>query len=107
MVEDQLAKMKAHRPNNYFLLSWTLTQDIAEAVCGTETILKLAASTYPALYLDLLPACSPSSYPNIIYVDALDSKDVAALAMAVNTLFPNYPGSEYLYLTIRTSGSSV
>lgn len=92
--------MKAQRPTDeasYFLLSWTLTQGLTqEAFCGInhQTILNLAAKTYPSLYNTLLPSCSADTYPNIIYVDAIHDTNVAALAVAINTLFPYTPKSE-------------
>lgn len=91
MANDQLQKMKAQRPNpdaSYFLLSWTLTQDATEAATcelGTaNSILDLAAIADPQLYLQLLNACTPSTYPSIIYVDNVQPP-IAAMAMAVNT----------------------
>lgn len=102
MISDQLSKMAAQRPSNYFLLSWTLTLDTAQsAKCLLNangslplleplapSILNLAATTYSSLYTKLLPACSPGIYPNIILVDGLSDGNVAALAVAINTLFP-------------------
>jgi len=96
MQADQLNKLKTQRPNpdtGYFLLSWTLTQDNTQAsTCqlGTaDSILDLAAIADPALYSALLPACSGQTYPNIIYTDGVQSSDVAALAMAVNSIAMN------------------
>lgn len=91
MTNDQLQKMRAQRPNpdaSYFLLSWTLTQDDKEAaMCEAglaNSILDLAAIADPQLYLQLLSACTPSTYPSIIYVDNVQPP-IAAMAMAVNT----------------------
>jgi hypothetical protein len=91
MTADQLQKMKAQRPNpdaSYFLLSWTLTQDSTEAATcelGTaSSILDLAATANAQLYAQLPGACTPSTYPSIIYVDDVQPP-IAALAMAVNT----------------------
>ncbi|KZT04935.1 PLC-like phosphodiesterase [Laetiporus sulphureus 93-53] len=89
MVHDQLDKMWNVRQSpgsQYFLLSWTLTQDALEAIGAGETILSLAAPALPRLYTKLLPACSPNTYPNIIYLDRFHTSDVVALAMAVNAL---------------------
>ncbi|NJL29009.1 MAG: hypothetical protein HC897_14535 [Thermoanaerobaculia bacterium] len=88
METDQLNKLAAQRPNpdaGYFLLSWTLTQNNVQAALPTsESILSLAATANRALYGALLPACSAQTYPNILYIDAVSSSDIAALAMAVN-----------------------
>jgi hypothetical protein len=92
MISDQLAKMKAQRPNpsaSYFLLSWTLTQDTSQATtCVTtlsSSILNLANTANPQLYSKLLSACSNQCYPNILYTDNVQSSDIAAMAMAVNS----------------------
>lgn len=93
MENDQLNKLRTQRPNpdaGYFLLSWTLTQDnIQASTCalGTaDSILDLAATANPALSSALLPACSSQTYPNIIYIDGVNSSDIVTLAMAVNNL---------------------
>jgi hypothetical protein len=92
MASDQLAKMKAQRPNpnsSYFLLSWTLTQNPTQATTcflGTaDSILDLANQANPQLYSMLLPTCSEQCYPNIIYTDNIQTSDIAAMAMAVNS----------------------
>jgi hypothetical protein len=91
MQRDQLDKLAAQRPDpdaGYFLLSWTLTQNSTQAatcVLGTaDSILQLADTANPALYSAPLPACTPQSYPNILYIDGVQTSDIAALAMAVN-----------------------
>lgn len=90
MSADQLSKMRVQRTGpdaSYFLLSWTLTQDGTQAstcVLGTAaSILDLANEANPALFRDLLPACSARTYPNILYIDAVHGSDAAALALAV------------------------
>jgi hypothetical protein len=89
MQSGQLGQMKAQRPNpdaTYFLLSWTLTQDSEQATLPTaDSILDLAAMANPALYSSLLPVCSAQTYPNILYIDGVNSSDITALAMAVNS----------------------
>jgi len=95
MVSGQLGKMKEQRTSptsSYFLLSWTLTQDGTQATTcemGAASILDLAAEADPLIYQDLLPACSPQTYPNILYIDNINSGAITALAMAVNTLAIN------------------
>jgi hypothetical protein len=93
MQNDQLDKLKAQRPNpdaGYFLLSWTLTQDSTEAstcILGTaSSILDLAATANPVLPSALLPACSSQTYPNIIYIDGVNSSDIVTLSMTVNSI---------------------
>lgn len=89
MVNDQIQKMLSVRtsPNSQpFLLSWTLTQpDNAGAIFG-PSIRQLAARANPALYYRLLPACTPSSYPNVLYIDAVTTSNIAVLAMVINNL---------------------
>lgn len=92
MKSDQLAKMKTERSNpnsSYFLLSWTLTQDNTQATTcklGTaDSILDLANQANSQLYSMLLPACSEQCYPNIVYTDNIQTSDIAAMAMAVNS----------------------
>lgn len=88
MASDQLIKMREQRPNpdaSYFLLSWTLTQQIPEVITGNPSILDLANKANPLLYSMLLSASSDQVYPNILYIDNIQSSDIAALAMAVNS----------------------
>ena len=92
MENGQLDKLKAQRPNpdaGYFLLSWTLTQDSTQAAtCAVtdDSILNLAATANGALSSSLLPACSAQTYPNIILIDGVNSSDITALAMEVNSM---------------------
>ncbi len=102
MQTDQLIKkLSVQRPDpdaGSFLLSWTLTQSVAAALrCplalppGTvpptsyASVLDLAAQAYPALYQSVLPVCNRRTYPNVLDIDNVQSSDVAALAMAVNS----------------------
>jgi acyl dehydratase len=102
MQTDQLAnKLPVQRPDpdaRSFLLSWTLTQSVAAALrCPVyfppdntppifyDSVLDLAAKAYPALYQNVLPVCNRRTYPNILDIDNVQSPDVAALAMAVNS----------------------
>jgi len=95
MMADQLAKMRAQKTNldaSYFLLSWTLTQDGTQATfCSAfpsldPSILSLANTANGALSSNLLPACNANCYPNIIYVDNINSSACATLAMTINGL---------------------
>gem|GEM_PF-1316729 len=102
MQTDQLIKkLPVQRPGpdaGSFLLSWTLTQSPAAALrCpavlppGTlpptsyASVLDLAAQAWPALYQNVLPASNRQTYPNILDIDNVQSSDIAALAMAVNS----------------------
>ncbi|KZT08124.1 PLC-like phosphodiesterase [Laetiporus sulphureus 93-53] len=90
MISDQLQKLADVRQtpdSQLFLLSWTLTQDLADAIDLDQTILQLAATADPLLYTDLIPACTSDTYPNILYVDGFNTSDLAALAMAINLKF--------------------
>ncbi|KAF5564571.1 hypothetical protein FPHYL_4672 [Fusarium phyllophilum] len=84
MVADQLAKMKKQRKSpgsKMFLMSWFLTQRL-------HPIISNAKQANRALIELLWPAMSPSTYPNIISVDAYPKNaDLAALAMAINYHF--------------------
>lgn len=86
MSSDQLQKMRTVRTSpdaQEFLLSWTLTQDAADAVTGYPTILDLAAEAMQSLYTDVFPACSNTTYPNIIFLDGWNTSDPTALALAI------------------------
>jgi len=102
MQTDQLIKkLPVHRPApdaGSFLLSWTLTQSVASALrCpaavppGTvsptsyPSVLDLAAKAAPALYQNVLPVSNRRTFPNILDIDNVQSSDIAALAMAVNS----------------------
>ncbi|TMP31039.1 hypothetical protein [Pseudoalteromonas rubra] len=88
MTDNQLDKMQQHAPEDYFLLSWTLTQDATQATtCAlgvTSSIKALADEANQNLAYLLYPAITPQAYPNIIYTDNLINSDAAAMAMAVN-----------------------
>ena len=88
MVSDQIKKMDDESGKQYFLLSWTLTQDGTEATTcalGTASSIKeLANEANSNLEYLLYPAISPAHYPNIIYQDNIITSNAAALAMAVN-----------------------
>jgi hypothetical protein len=95
MISGQLREMQAQKPypyNSYFLLSWTLTQSTRQVIaCKSPiepgpSILQLAHEAHEALYQNLLPACTDLCYPNIIYVDNVNSQKFALLAMSVNRM---------------------
>jgi hypothetical protein len=98
MVNDQLAKMKNHmsvHDNRLNLLSWTLTQQIPtwqvdvpssilNALASVHTIKSLAYSCNKELFTRLLTEVSSSAFPNVVYIDYLESSDYLALIMAIN-----------------------
>jgi hypothetical protein len=92
MMKDQFDKLKnKHRKVKYFLLSWTLTLSSGQAIqCatlpGVLSIRDLANIANPYLYTKLMSNCTKECYPNILYTDNILSSDIAALAMAVNSL---------------------
>ncbi|KAK7903360.1 hypothetical protein LTR67_001379 [Exophiala xenobiotica] len=107
MVQDQLQKMQnfMHTSDKrLFLISWTLTQQPPEftqedflppnTLNGfdklndwqqhNKTIRQLAYSANKALWKDLLPNTSHVAFPNIMYIDFMESRNYVALAMAIN-----------------------
>ncbi|CAH1391059.1 unnamed protein product [Nezara viridula] len=88
MIKDQVKKMHEHSNNQYFLLSWTLTQNGRQAAfCTTFSIALMDLADQANIQLGklLYEEVSSSSYPNIILVDNVKDTDVAAMAMAINT----------------------
>ena len=95
MTSDQISKLQAQRtnPNSvFFLLSWTLTQDSLQAAAcpitgGSSTSILDLANTANAQLSQILPACTSQSYPNVIYIDNIQSSlNVASIAMQINQL---------------------
>jgi hypothetical protein len=79
--------------STYFLLSWTLTQSAYDAANCSEdvSILSLANTANPALYYQILPNMTGTIYPNILYIDNVDTRNIAALAMAINNSLIHNP----------------
>lgn len=93
MVADQLEKLTAQRTNpdaGYFLLSWTLTQSNDDVLncelSEVPSIRDLANMANSAIYNSLLSHCDQNTYPNILYIDNVETTDIAALAMDINQL---------------------
>lgn len=88
MIESQIAEMKNAPSKAFFILSWTLTQ-VSFADVVFKDLQVIAEAVNKQLYMKLLPACSKTAFPNVIYIDFIreSNRDVAALAMAVNSLF--------------------
>lgn len=97
MESDQLDKMKKQRAqDNYFLLSWTLTQSDTQAggcifdpTGATNSILDLAKIANNGLSSGLLPALSSQNYPNIIYTDDVGSGFPTSISMYINKFYAN------------------
>ena len=92
VIEDQLLKMRTwhndYPPANLFLLAWTASQKSLWDVLTTN-IKDSALKLNPRIYQELLPACTKSAYPNIISMDYVQDNDIAALAIAINSLLTN------------------
>lgn len=107
MVQDQVQKMRNHMRTSdkrLFLVSWTLTQqppnltrddltspnklqsldvlDIWQQ--NNKSVRELAYSANKALWKDLLPNTSHVAFPNIVYIDFMESREYVALVMAIN-----------------------
>ena len=100
MSADQLKKLDK-LGFQYFLLSWTLTQDFDRSkinilwnVVGTnDSVLKLASEANGQLAERVYPVVDTINFPNIIYTDDIRDDQQTALAMAINlkrTVFTNY-----------------
>lgn len=97
MIADQMNKLRAYRSKNarnYFLLSWTLTQQNVQTALG-QSIASMAITANS--YLFKLLACEPANeaeaysfkrfvkkaYPNVISLDFVNT-DVTALSLGIN-----------------------
>jgi len=85
MMNDQFNKMKKYSSSDYFLLSWTLTQSGGDVAFG-PTILALARLADPRLG-EAWQHISPTSFPNIVYIDDVSTALAASFSMAVNFYF--------------------
>ncbi|KAF4534445.1 Glucanbeta-glucosidase [Lasiodiplodia theobromae] len=99
MTRDQLRKldmMDSAADPRLFMLSWTLTPQVQNFSFsggwdaqwhGPESkrcVRNMAYSANKELFLKCLPHCYGRNVPNILFVDFLEGRDFAALAMAVN-----------------------
>lgn len=85
MVEDQLNKLNEQRPANYFLLSWTATQQNEQVILG-PSILDLADTANALIFTKLMPALSNDKFPNIVFLDDFRS-DFTSLTLQINQKF--------------------
>lgn len=111
MKDDQLKKLKderkivadtALRKDKFHILSWTLTQQPEDVLNLDRAILNLNAAAFDDLVEKAWNAFTPESFPNVLFVDALGTRDksvvfpfdkprqvpvnndIVALAIAVN-----------------------
>ncbi|KIW13011.1 hypothetical protein PV08_08198 [Exophiala spinifera] len=107
MVQDQVRKMQNFMRTSdkrLFLVSWTLrpnapnlTQEALRSPDklqsldvldvwkqNNKSIRELAYSANKALWKDLLPNTSRVVFPNIVYIDFMESREYVALVMAIN-----------------------
>lgn len=84
MIDDQLRKMEQYAPKYYFLLSWTLTESVADAINITTSIRKMAEEANQYLEENVYKAAKGTAYPNILYTDNIKNANAAALACALN-----------------------
>jgi hypothetical protein len=85
MIEDQLNKLNQQRPANYFLLSWTATQQNEQVIVG-PSILEFADRANALIFTKLTPALSNDKFPNIVYVDDFRS-EFTSLTLQINQRF--------------------
>lgn len=86
MIEDQLSKLNQQRPANYFLLSWTATQQNEQVIVG-PSILDLADKANALLFTKLIPALSNDKFPNIIFLDDFKKSEFTSLTLKINQQF--------------------
>lgn len=87
-LNTKLRKYQRSSGNNFFVLSWTVTQTTGDAITSamgfSAPVLYLADCANYDIYTQLLPVCSATVYPNVLLIDNIASSNIAALAMAVN-----------------------
>ncbi len=84
MGSDQIAKMKKHAPIQYIVLSWILTQDIAQVTTCYSSIKDLGDEENNELTYILYPHITKMEYPNIILTDNVKDKIAAILSLIIN-----------------------
>lgn len=95
MISDQFTKM-ASNTGNYFLLSWTLTQDTQDAIGLGPSILQLGLQANEALPSNLLGQ-NHTGFPNIILTDNIQNPQSTTVAMCVHWSVGQYvPLGNYL-----------
>lgn len=85
MFNDQVKKMKNVSKRNYFLLSWTLTQNSLDAaMCPIRKSIRNLADEANKYLRQILVEITKDAFPNIISVDFVESPLVTEVAMDVN-----------------------
>ncbi|KAF3920246.1 hypothetical protein AA313_de0207645 [Arthrobotrys entomopaga] len=90
MVADQLQKMTNHAKSGdkrMFLISWTLTQQPPSDVASLKNLRPIhvmADKANKAVVTRLFPVVGPDAFPNVVYLDFIESNIYAAFAMALN-----------------------
>lgn len=88
MMDDQINKMNTYA-DDYFLLSWTLTQDADEAVGCKEgladSIIDLSKKAAKGLP-QLLEYVTAANKPNILYIDNVGACDYVSIVTQINAL---------------------
>lgn len=93
LTPDQLAKLHAVRTTPaaaLFRSTWTLTQPTAQVFdIGNPgaSIIAAAHRAHRAMFEKLFPACSPSTYPNLLEIDDVHGSSATALALAITVAF--------------------
>ena len=84
MANIQFERMKQNR-DNYFLLSWTLTQTPDQALdLREESIIDMANRANDRLTHKLYPEISRDNFPKILYTDNITDSTSASLATLIN-----------------------
>lgn len=82
--KDQIQKMKDHSRDSYFILSWTLTQPVKDAILGPigtsiEQLARHANGGLGPIIFDI----AQDSFPHVIYTDYC-TEYVSNIALAIN-----------------------
>ncbi|MGL4727279.1 MAG: hypothetical protein ACRCWO_00855 [Bosea sp. (in: a-proteobacteria)] len=92
MIKDQIDKMISHSSSTYFLLSWTLTQSVDEqinCISGSKpSILQLANLANAELDGTIRRVCTPKLFPNIIFLDKIETSTATELCLWINSGCP-------------------
>ncbi|KAI9723061.1 MAG: hypothetical protein M1812_001510 [Candelaria pacifica] len=89
-VDQMQQKQTADRDRAFFYWGTRMQED-REAVLATfghssSSVIALAKEPKDAVFRQLFPACTKECFPNFIAVDAIDSTDFTAMALAINDL---------------------
>ncbi|XP_066903028.1 uncharacterized protein [Halyomorpha halys] len=86
MMEDQIKKMKEESKNYFFILSWTLTLSVRNALfCRikyAKSIRELAVQAHNSLP-NIISEVNSTAFPNVLYVDDIKDTDIVSVAMDI------------------------